>query len=436
MIVQQIIQKAMLKAQAAQALLTVQETSAVDFQNDRLKSAESSQRTEIQVKVIVDGKVGVSTTTDLQDVDGVVARALEAAEFGSPAHYELPAAAELTPVKTFDPKLIGLDKREMIHLGETMMDMIKSYNPEILAGSRLHKTLSKMEYANSNGAAYSSEHTDYSVGAGGELVRGTDILFTGHGLAQKKRGIDTEDIAEKAIEQFRMAEGIGRIRSGMMPVVFTPNALILMLITLSLGLDGKNVLLGASPLRNRLGETIADPRLTIIDDPFLDYGPRSGAFDNEGTPRQVTPLIEKGVLKNFIYDLDTAGQAGAKPTGHGSTRALTNIIIQPGDVPLEQMLSGIKEGLMVDSLLGLGQGNPINGEFSNNVYLGFKIENGKLVGRLKDVMIAGNVYEALEDITAISQEQEEVSGPFSFFCGKMPYIQIGGASVISKETEV
>jgi predicted Zn-dependent protease len=103
MIVQQIIEKAMQKAQAAQALLTVQETSAVDFQYDRLKSAESSQRTEIQVKVIVDGKVGVSTTTDLQDVDGVVARALEAAEFGSPAHFELPAAAELTPVKTYRP---------------------------------------------------------------------------------------------------------------------------------------------------------------------------------------------------------------------------------------------------------------------------------------------------------------------------------------------
>jgi PmbA protein len=435
MIVQQIIEKAMLKAQAAQALLTVQVTSAVDFQNDRLKSAESSQRTEIQVKVILDGKVGISTTTDLQDVDGVVARALEAAEFGSPAHFELPAAAELPPVKTFDPELLSLEKHEMIHLGETMMGMVKSYNPEILAGSKLNKTIMKMEYANSAGAAYSSEHTDYSVGAGGELVRGTDILFTGHGLAQKKRAIDTEDIAERAIGQFRMAEGTAPIRSGRMPVVFTPNALILMLITLSLGLDGKNVLLGSSPLRDRLGETIADPRLTIIDDPFLDYGPRSGAFDNEGTPRQVTPLIEKGVLKNFVYDRDTAGQAGAKPTGHGSSRALTNIVIQPGDVPFEQMLGGIKEGLMVDSLLGLGQGNPINGEFSNNVYLGFKIENGKLTGRVKDVMMAGNVYEALKDITAISQEQEEVSGPFSFFSGKMPYIQVGHMSVTAKDEE-
>jgi PmbA protein len=433
MIVQQIIEKAMQKAQAAQVLFTVQETSAVDFQNDHLKSATSSQRTEIQVKVVVDGKVGQSTTTDMQDMDGVVARALEAAEFGSPAHADLPAAADLASVKTFDPELLRLEKPEMIHLGETMMSMIKSYNPEILAGAKLNKTISKMEYANSLGTAFKSEHTDYSVGTGGELVRGTDMLFTGYGLSQKKRAIDTEDLAEKAIGQFRMAEATAPIRSGLLPVIFTPRALILMLLTLYLGIDGKNVLLGASPLRDRLGETIADARLTIIDDPFIDYGSRSGAFDNEGTPRQVTPIIEKGVLKNFIYDRETAAQAGAKPTGHGSKRTLTNLIVQPGDVSLEEMLGGIQEGLLVESLMGLGQGNPINGEFSTNVYIGIKIENGKLAGRVKDVMLAGNVYDALKDITALSKEQEDVSGPFAWFEGKMPYVQVGHMSVTAKD---
>ena len=84
MIVEKIITKAMEEADAAQALMRSQETSAVDFENDKLKSAESSQRTDIQVKVIVDGKVGISSTTDPNDIDGVVSRALEAAEFGSP----------------------------------------------------------------------------------------------------------------------------------------------------------------------------------------------------------------------------------------------------------------------------------------------------------------------------------------------------------------
>jgi PmbA protein len=105
MITQQIVEKAMQKAQAAQAVMITEQTSAVDFDNNRLKSAESSQRTHIDLKVIVDGKVGVSSTTDTRDIEGVVGRALEAAEFGSPAHFELPDPLSLQAVKIFDPAI-------------------------------------------------------------------------------------------------------------------------------------------------------------------------------------------------------------------------------------------------------------------------------------------------------------------------------------------
>jgi PmbA protein len=93
------------------------------------------------------------------------------------------------------------------------------------------------------------------------------------------------------------------------------------------------------------------------------------------------------------------------------------------------MLNGIQRGLLVHEFLGLGQGNPINGEFSVNVFLGYKIENGQLMGRVKDVMLAGNAFDALKNITAISQEREWVSG---WFAGLMPYVQIGKLSVTAK----
>jgi len=432
MIVQQIVEKALKKAQAAQAVMLTQETSAVDFENDRLKSAESSQRTQIDVKVILDGKVGVSSTTDPLDVEGVVRRALEAAEFGSPAHFELPDAQSLEPVKVFDPALLPLEKPEMIRMGKQMMDMVKSYNPEILAGASVNKTVYKVEYANSRGAEYSADHTEFNIGTSGQLVRGTDILLAGHGIGQKKRRVDTEEIATLAIEYFRMAEQIAPIESGEMPVIFTPSGLIALLLSLGLAVDGKNVNLGASPLRDKLGQQITSSSLTILDDPFIEYGPRTSAFDNEGVPRKVTPLIEKGILRNFIYDLDTAGRAGVKPTGHGSSRTLTNLVIDPGDTPYETMIRNTTKGLLVHDFLGLGQGNPINGEFSVNLFLGYKIEKGKLVGRVKDVMLAGNAFDALKDIIAISKEREWVSGPWAWFTGLMPYIQVGKLSVTAK----
>lgn len=429
MIVEQIIQKAMEKADGAQALMTTQETSAVDFENDKLKSAESSQRTNIHVKVIKDGKVGTSSTTDPADIEGMVSRALEAAEFGSTANFELPGPGELDPVKIFDPELLPLQKREMIRMGKQMMDMIKAYNPEILAGAGVNRTITRVEFANSKGAVYNEEHTDFDVGAGGQWTRGTDILFAGHSVAQKKRALDTEDVAARAIDYFRMAEKIVPVDSKPMPVLFTPGGFGAILLSLGLALDGKNVFLGASPLRDKLGQQIAHPSFTLIDDPTVDYGPNTSAFDNEGVVRKVTPLVENGILRNFIYDLDTAGRAGQHPTGHGTNRRLTNLVMSPGDQSFEEMVAGIQEGLMVHEYLGLGQGNPINGEFSVNVFLGYKIENGKLAGRVKDVMLAGNAYSALKDITAMSREREWVGGSFSRFSGLFPYVQVGQLNV-------
>lgn len=432
MIVQQIVEKALGEAQSVQAIMNSQEKSEVSFENDRLKSAESSQRTDIQVRVIKDGKVGISNTTDPNDVDGVVRRALEAAEFGSPAHYELPTPQSLGQVKTYDPQLQPLSKPEMIQLGSGMMGMIKAYNPEILAEAIVSKNFAQRQFANSSGVVYSDEHSDFVVGAGGQLVRGTDILFAGHGIGQKKRSLDAEEIAEKAIEYFRMAERMAPVQSGQMPVIFTPSGLSALLLSLGLGLDGKNVLLGASPLRDKLGQEIAAPRFTLVDDPLIDYGPASSAFDDEGVARKALPLVENGVLRNFIYDLDTAGRAGAQPTGHGQYRRPTNLMISPGDTPYAAMLQGIKEGLLVDSFLGLGQGNPINGEFSVNIFLGYKVENGEIVGRVKNAMLAGNAYQALKNISVISKEREWTGGAWSFFAGLVPYIQVENLSVIAK----
>ena len=432
MIVQQIVAKALQKAQGAQATMLTQETISVDFKNDRLKSTESSQRTIIELKVIVDGKLGISSTTDPFEVDGVVSRALEAAEFGSPAHFDLPEPQQLREVKTFDPSLLPLQKPEMIRLGKKMMDMVKAYNPEILAGALVRKNILRFEYANSKGASYCGEHTDFHIGTGGELVRGTDILAIEEGIGQKTRRVDEEDLATRAIEYFRMAEEIAPVKTGAMPVIVAPGGMLLLLLSLGLAVDGKNVFLGASPLRDKLNQQIADPRLTIVDDPLIDFGPSTSAFDDEGVPRQVTPVIEKGVLKNFLYDLDTAGRAQARPTGHGSDRFPTNLVISPGETPYEAMIAGIDDGLLVRGFLGLGQGNPINGEFSVNLYLGYKIQKGKIVGRVKDVMLAGNVFDAIQDITAISREREWVSGPYSWITGLLPYVQIGRLSVVAK----
>ena len=427
MIVNRLIEKAMTRAQGAQASLGRSESVSISFENDKLKSAESSQSTGMSVKVVVNGKIGSSHTTDIYDIDGVVTRALEAAEFGSPVHFEFPGPQKGPDVKIYDDAVQVVKKDEMVRIGEEMMGLVKDYNSDILLSAGVSKGVGTTEFANCAGIAFTTQGTSFAVGVEGQLIRGTDILWAGHGLGLKKREVDHRAIARKAVELFRMAENTAPVRSGEMPVIFAPEGMPVLLLALSLGVDGKNVFLGSSPLAGKLGESVADERLSVTDNPLIDYAIGSGTYDGEGVPHQATPLIENGVLRNFLYDLDTAGRAGAKTTGNGVGCSPTNLVVNEGSTPYEDMVRHTKEGLLVHSVLGLGQGNPISGEFSVNLHVGYKIENGEVVGRVKDVMLAGNTYTALKNIMAIGDTAEWAGGTLL-----TPPIQIANLSVVAR----
>jgi PmbA protein len=428
MIAQRLVDRAMATAQGAQVTSRQWESTSIAFENDRLKAAQNAQRTHVEVQVVVDGRLGSSSTTELDDLDGVVARALETAPFGSPVHFRYPGPQEAPDVLLYDDEVLSTTQADMVQIGDEIVALLKGYDPEILASAEIERGVGRVELANSSGAAFAVDSTDFGVSAGGVRVRGTDVLTAGHTLGGRARTLDHRGVAHKVIDWFRMAENLVAMNSGDLPVILTPAASSILILTLWLGLDGKNVLLGASPLAGRLGQPVAAPRFSLVDDPLIDFAPRSSRFDGEGVARRRTPLIEAGVVRNFLYDLDTAGRAGAQSSGHGPDRAPTNLVIPAGHTPYAQMLRGIDEGLLVHDVLGLGQGNPISGEFSINVQLGYKIEKGEIVGRVKDVMLAGNVYDALRDIVAIGSEPEWVVGEM---VGLFPYIQLGHLSVVA-----
>ncbi|MDO8636664.1 MAG: metallopeptidase TldD-related protein, partial [Dehalococcoidia bacterium] len=176
-----------------------------------------------------------------------------------------------------------------------------------------------------------------------------------------------------------------------------------------------------------------DTRLSLWDDPTLAYRPASCPCDDEGIPSQRTPLIEQGVVKNFLYDLQTAALAGKKSTGNGHRSggppapSPSAFIIAPGKTTLNEMVSDIKEGLVVEDLMGASQGNILGGDFSGNVLLGYKVENGKIVGRVKDTMVSGNVYQLLKEIAAIGNEVKWVGGFLN-----TPPLYFSSVSVASK----
>jgi len=198
--------------------------------------------------------------------------------------------------------------------------------------------------------------------------------------------------------------------------------------------NGKTVLQGASPIGNRLGELVFDKKLSLWDDPTIAYRPGSRPGDDEGVPSQCTPLIEQGKVANFLYDLQTAALAHTQSTGNGRrggsglpTPSPSAFVIGSGDTTFEEMVRDMKEGLVIEQLMGAAQGNILGGDFSGNVLLGYKVESGKIVGRVKDTMVSGNVYQVLKQITAIGSEARWVG---SFL--KTPHLYCPSLSVASK----
>jgi PmbA protein len=202
------------------------------------------------------------------------------------------------------------------------------------------------------------------------------------------------------------------------PVIFTPRGVGATLLNpLLSGFNGKNYVTGSSPIIGREGTLALDPRLSIYDDPLIAGSVGSRPFDDEGVPSRKVTLIGNGVIGEPVFDLQTAGEAGKRSTG-SAHRGLTSapgpgtsvVDISAGDTPYKDMVADMKEGLVIEGLLGAGQGNELGGDFRANVALGYRVENGEITGRVKDTIISGNVYKVLAKVEAISDAAEWVYG--------------------------
>ena len=245
--------------------------------------------------------------------------------------------------------------------------------------------------------------------------------------------------ARRLVDKLKLARTLTTVRTGKMPVLFSPTGSLVLGLPLMEGLNGKNVFTGVSPIRDKVGEKLFDDKVTVVDDGTLDGRFGSAPYDDEGVPHRRNVLVERGVLKGFLYDLKTAAQSGVESTGNGSRGLFnppapepTNLILAGRNTPLAEMIAGIDEGLLVEDILGLGQGNIISGAFSNPLSLAFKIEKGEIVGRVKDVSIAGNVYDLLKEVTAVSRETQ---WNYNFFYAPYvcaPYVLIPEMNVAGK----
>ncbi|MBI2852076.1 MAG: TldD/PmbA family protein [Chloroflexi bacterium] len=413
---EEILAKARRVAEEADVFLVSAEETPVQFEANRIKNIQSKQSTMVALRVVRGGKVGYASSTSLGDSLRIVDMAVQVAQFGAEARFELPTMQTYPRVDIYDAEVENTSLNTMVGLGEELIGKLLKHTPGLICDGRVTRGSYLVRILNSRGGEANYRETVFSLGIGGTLIRDTDMLFVGDNESSCHPVLSSDKIASKVLEQLELAKNKAQVQTKMMPVVFTPDG-VASAFTASLmtAFNGKMVIEGASPIGDKLGQKAFDEKLSLHDDPTIAYRPSSRPCDDEGVASQVTPLIEGGVVKSFLYDLQTAALGRTRSTGSASRSrggvpvpSPSAFVITPGDVTFEQMVSDIREGLVIEELMGAEQGNTLGGDFGGNVLLGYKIENGKIIGRVKDTMVAGNVYQLLRDIAAIGSETKWV----------------------------
>lgn len=217
---------------------------------------------------------------------------------------------------------------------------------------------------------------------------------------------DILKLSKKVIDLGEKKIGGRSVESKNYPTVFSNKIFAKLLEQFSSVFSGMSAYRNLTRLKDKEGQKIASSKVTIIDDPLTSKSFFQYKFDDEGVACYSKKIIEKGVFKQFIYDLKTSLIFNTEPTGNSFSNSIsmTNCYLQKGSVSFEDMISTIDEGIYIDFVMGLHAGiNEVSGDFSLQAG-GFKIEKGKITTPVKMIIISGNFFNILLDLKEISDD--------------------------------
>lgn len=430
-----ILKKLKSHAEQVEVVSIKNEATSIEFEANLLKSSKVEETKGLAVRVVRNGKLGFAASSDETAQDKLATNALESAAYGDEVPITFPAAQPAPAVKTHDPKIAELPISHLVDIGQEIIALILEADPDVRINISLKRGLQQLSIRNQTGAEVSFARSPLSIGVEIDRIEEDDVLIMYDVLGLTVWQDNYMSFVQRLIEKLIMARTVTTLRPGKMPVIFSPAGGLVLGVPLMEGMDGKNVYTGISPLKGKIGEKLFDEKITLVDDATLDGYFNSAPYDDEGIVHRRNILVKEGVLQGFLYDLKTAVLSGTQSTGNGSRSLFTppspsptNLIIEAGQTPLADMIADINYGLLIEDVLGLGQGNIISGAFSNPLSVAFKIENGEITGRVKNASIADNIYSLLKNVSAISQEHNWV---YRSLC--MPYILIPEMNIVSKQ---
>ena len=406
--IEKILDSAKHEVNAAEVYFEDISSLEVYFEAGVLKNAERKNAYGIGLRVIHEGRVGFSSSSDPDRIGEMVDNAKSSARLGKEVKFEFPGSSRIQNVPTFDPAIETFSPDNAVNEGKRTVEMLKESCPKGLTDIEFASSVTIVRIVNTSGLDISYRCTDFSHAVVSIIVEGDSILWIGDGGQYGTLDIRTEEYVKKISDLVKKAEKKAPKVSGSLPVIFTAREMPNLLQSIEMGVSGMRLLKGDSPLIGREGQPVLG-NVTLIDDPFVKNAPGSRPFDDEGVPSQTNVLFDSGIFRQYLFDLDTAAKTGNSSTASAGRGMLStpwietsNMVMSPGTSNLNEMISSIDEGVVVYGVLGGGQSNLLAGDFALNIMLGFIIQKGEINGRLIDTMVSGNVYSAFNNISSMS----------------------------------
>ena len=400
-------------ADAADAVYVGDRSQGVSVRLGQLEDVHRAEGEEIGFRVFIGKRNATVASSDLSKeamqtlVERALAMAAEAPEdqYAGLAPEELlfrgaPANLDLDDGGDPDPAVL----RERALAAEDAARAIESVTNS--GGAGASASASTLAIANSNGFAAATRATGYSnsvsviAGTGSTMQRDYAWHSARH-LADLEAAVEIGDrAARRAVSRLNPVS----IKAGVMPVLFDPRVATTLLGHFVAAISGSAIARQTSFLLDALGTQVFAEGISIYDDPFRKRGLRSRAFDGEGLPVRAMNLVDNGVLTSWLADSASARQLGIQPTGHairgisGSPGAgPSNLTIAAGNRSRDDMIAGIKQGILVTELIGQGV-NGVTGDYSRGA-AGFLITDGEIGPAVSEITVASNLkqmFRALE----------------------------------------
>jgi PmbA protein len=423
--------KKALELNATEAEVYVQRARTVSIEFDtEIRNLKTIESLGLSLRVALGKRIAMFSTSILNDkqIGEAVAKAVKIAKVTpeDPNWKHINKKFGKSSAKGYyDGNLESLDYEEIVKALNSSVKLIRDYDRRVeLTRGILTILVSNLLVANSYNESAERKETNIEVWIRTKAEdSGMESTGNEHQETRYWKEINLDNLATNATQK-----AISFLKAKLIPSVKTSaifkNKVFASIFGVILGfpITADWIQKGKSPLSNRLGDQIASENISIYDDGVMPGGWKTKPFDDEGHQTQMTPVIEKGILKHYLYDTYTSLKDNVESTGNAQRPVYwmkpqtlpNNLTLKAGNSSHDEIIRETKHGIYIEETIGEWLSNPVSGNLNATVSHGYLIENGELTKPIKGVVISGNFYDILKNgVEIIGKDLENNSEIYS-----------------------